>query len=78
MSRTTREPNLYAIVDCLIISQMAGVELIEAVVLRVPDVVSYHLQIVCSFANGVLVESVKAGLVNDIDDSLFGLCDGER
>ena len=57
---------------------MACIELIERHVLRMPHVVSHHLQIVGALTNGVLVEAVKACLVDDVDDSLLGLADGER
>ena len=57
---------------------MTGVELIVTHVLRVPQVVGCLLQIGRTFLDGMLVEAVEAGLVDDIDDGLLGLGDGER
>ena len=57
---------------------MALIELLIAQVLRVPQVVSYRFQIGGALTNGVLVEAVEARLVDNIDDGIGGLGDGER
>ena len=57
---------------------MASIEFIIGVVLRVPEVVGYQLEIVGAFTNRVLVEAVKAGFVYDVDNGFLGLGDGER
>ena len=54
---------------------MAVVELLVAVVLRMPEVVGSKLQIRRPFRDGVLVEAVEAGLVDDIEDGLLGVGD---
>ena len=57
---------------------MAGIELFVRHVLCVPHIVGYSFQIVGSLANRMLVETVKAGLVDDVDNSLFCLADCKR
>ena len=56
---------------------MASVELIEAEVLRMPDIIGDSLQIRCSLVDGMLVEAVKAGFIDDIDNGFFSVGDGQ-
>ena len=72
------ESQLHAVVDGLVVSEVTLVELVVAVVLRVPQVVGGLFEIGCALSDGVLVEAVEARLVHDIDDSLLGVADGER
>ena len=72
------EVDPYTIEERLVISEMTAVELVETVVLRVPDVVGSLLQIGCSLRDGMLVEAVETRLVDDIEDGLLGMTDGQR
>ena len=74
----TSEVDLYTIEERLVISEMTAVELVETVVLRMPDVVGSLLQIGCSLRDGMLVETVETRFVDDIEDSLLGMTDGQR
>ena len=57
---------------------MAIVEFIESEVLRVPDVVGDILQIGRTLIDGMLVEAIEAGFVDDIDNRFLGMGDGQR
>ena len=57
---------------------MTLVELFVAHVLGVPQVVGDHLQIVGSLFYWMLVEAVKACLVDDVDNCFFCFGNGER
>ena len=60
-----------------IVVDMSLAELIIAVVHGVPDIVDCSVQIVCSLIDGMLVETVETGLVDDVDNRLLGLGDGK-
>ena len=57
---------------------MATIELLIAEVLRVPEVVGGILQIGGSFLHRVLVETVETRLIDNIEDGLLGMGDGQR
>ena len=56
---------------------MAIVEFVESEVLRVPDVVGDILQIGRTLIDGMLVEAIEAGFVDDIDNRFLGMGDGQ-
>ena len=70
------EVDLHAIVDSLIISQMTCIELIEAKVLSVPDIIGGILQIGGSLFHRMLVEAIETRLIDQIKDGLFRMSDG--
>ena len=53
-------------------------ELVIAVILRVPDIIHDSIQIRRTIIDRMLVETVEAGLVDHIDDSLVGITDSQR
>ena len=57
---------------------MSLTEIFIAVILRMPDIIYHIIQIRCSIIDRMLVETVKAGLVNDINDCIVGITDGHR
>ena len=74
----TSQSDLHAIVDRLVILQVAIVELIEAEILSVPDVVGSILQIGCCLFYRMLVEAIETRLVDEIEDGLFRMTDSQR
>ena len=54
---------------------MAGVEIVEGIVLSVPDVVGSILKIWGSCTDRMLVEAVETRLVDDVEDSLLRMGD---
>ena len=76
--RFLRQSDLYTVIDGLIVSEMPFVELVKTEILRVPDVIGNVLQVGCSLIDGMFVEAVKASLVDDIDNCLLGIRDGQR
>ena len=77
LSSLTRQPDLHPIVDGFIVGEVTVVELPVAVVLRVPEVVGSIFQIRCPFHDWVFVKAIEAGLVDDIEDGLFGVGNGQ-
>ena len=73
----TGESDLYAVVDCLIVSEMTAIELFISVVLGVPDSVGSILQIRSAFVDRVLVEAIETGLVNQVENHFFRMGDGQ-
>ena len=55
---------------------MAAVEFVECEILRVPDVIGDILQIGCALIDGMLVETIETGLIDNIDDGFLGIRDG--
>ena len=64
-------------IECLIIGKMTLKKNIKAIVFCVPDIIYYIVQIRSSFADGVLVEAIETGLVDNIDDCFMGLADDQ-
>ena len=56
---------------------MTTVEIIITVVLRVPDVVGGVLQIGSALTDWVLVETIETGLIDDVEDGLMRIGDGQ-
>ena len=57
---------------------MASVEIIIAIVLRMPEVIGGILKIRSCLTDGMLVKAVKAGLIDDVEDGFLGVGDGQR
>ena len=70
--------NLHPIIDRLVVSEVAGVEIGIRIVLRMPEVVGGVLQIGCTLADGMLIEAIETSLVDDIEDGLLGVGDSQR
>ena len=57
---------------------MAGQEFLITIVLGVPDVIRGIIEIGGTLADGMLVEAVETGLVDEVEDGLLGMGDGQR
>ena len=73
-----REPDLYPVVEGLIVGEMTVVELLIGVVLCMPYVVGGIFQIGSTFTDGMFAETIETAFVDDVENDFLcmGNCQG--